>query len=206
MLITNSETAQNGSGAVMNDPFRNCLRPHTLATRRKDLVKQIWMQLGLGVFFLLMLSCGGSSKNDEALAYLDAASPLLESHAVLTESTNKANVDLANAASSGNQARAFAALKIYRDKLDEAVVQTRREIVLWRQLVVPAEFSQFHRQMIEALLKEVEGLQGLSSSYSATLVGNSPDPRIINDANILLRDATLTWVDLRQQLQRMLAE
>ena len=152
---------------------------------------------------IVAAACGGNDADRDVNAYLDAINPILESHVVLTESTNELNVKLASAVSSRDRIRIVTALENYRDKLDMVVTQIRKELVELRALDAPAEVAELHRQLIEGLLLEVEAQQNSSVWYSNVLDRGNPDERILDRANDQLREATLMWVDAKQLLLRI---
>ncbi|MQF70477.1 hypothetical protein FIL92_00625 [SAR202 cluster bacterium AD-812-D07_MRT_10900m] len=152
---------------------------------------------------IVAAACGVNDADRAVNEYVDAINPILESHAVLTESTNQLNVTAARAVSSGDRVRIVTALENYRDKLDMVVIQIRRELVELRALNAPAEVAELHRKLIEGLLLEAEAQQDSSVWYSNVLGGGNPDDRILDRANDQLREATLMWVDAKQLLLRI---
>ena len=155
----------------------------------------------LGLLILIAATSCANPSNEVLETFLAEADPILVSHGDITEETNASNISLNQAVASGDQQRALLALQTYRNDLNRAISLIRDESLRWRGLNVPVASRDYHRLILSAFLKETEGLQGLSDSYSTTLAGGRPDPSIINNANALLREAILIFADARQSLR-----
>ena len=145
----------------------------------------------------VLVACGNDREME---TYLSAALPILQSHGDVTESTNAANVSVSRAAATGNRDQIIGAITTYRNEIDRAVARIEVEIGMWRGLTVPKGAREIHLEVLDALLKEIEGLQGLSSSYSATLAGAQLPPEIVNDANERLKEAFVVYTGMQQRL------
>ena len=136
------------------------------------LSKSWWTVIAIALMSVTLIGCSTSGDDDSKLeAFITAVSPIMERHANNTDQTNESNVAMSRAYATGDRSTIVTALRVYRDDIDKSILELRTNTTLWRRLSPPSDMDQFHRLVLEGFLKETEGLQGLSNSYSSTLAG-----------------------------------